>query len=397
MATARLIWLMVLSISALANVIMVVCLISSPNAAVPILSSTETPVRSDAQLLTRDGNKTPFSSDSTQFHWGDFVGLDFRGVRDRLRVMGCPEHTAQAILATELQLEYGPRLRALYREQADDFWDTAVLVKTPRNPSRTPEQDEARRAYESLSLEMSALATELLGRDWRHRGRDRYDDSSASDPRINFLSEEKRNRVVEQRKAISDLRHELRSQGTPEKEVQSHVEALEAEQNHERAQFLSSEELEEFRLRTSKQAYIVSNLYGFEPTREEIREILKLKEAHSGKVPDEHLRSLLGDERFTQFQRAQDPAFHAIYKVGSHVGIAADQMVQAYDWKRQAEATAKLIRANRDMPLEGRRSALEALRSQAEAEAAVHLGESGRAIYRRNGGWWIDGLAALEN
>jgi hypothetical protein len=393
----RLTWV-VLSISALANVIMVAWLIvRSPNSAVPIPSSTGQPVSSATPLLPADGNKTHLASDSPQFHWDDFVGLDFPTVRDRLRAMSCPERTAQAILATELQIEYGPRLRALYREQTDDFWETAVLIKTPRKPSRTAEQEEARHAYQSLSGEMAALATELLGPEWRHRRRDRYDDSNASDPSVNFLSEEKRHRVIEQRKEISDLRQELRSQGMPEQEIQSHVETLQAEQDNDRAQFLSVEELDEFRLRTSKYAYIVSNLYGFDPTRAEIREILRLNDLHAGKVPEDELHSLLGDERFTQFQRARDPAFHAIYKVGSHLGVAAEQMAEVYDVKRKTENVAKSIRANQELPFEQRKLALEALRSETDSATATYFGETGRAIYRKNGGWWIDGLAAVEN
>lgn len=119
---------------------------------------------------------------------------------------------------------------------------------------------------------------------------------------------------------------------------------------------------------------------------------IRLKEEHDDKVPDEAYRKLLGENRFIQFQRAQNEDFHALLEVGAHSGLSEDQLIGVYEWNRQVERSAQAIRTNQILSREQQRAALTALRQQAEAGLSWQLGPAGYDLYKRNGGRWLSQL-----
>ena len=344
--------------------------------------------------------ETPSSTSRVELRWDALSNLDLRTLRARLLAMGCPEHTVKAVLEMAIHDAYSLQMRALYCQQAGDFWENAVVAKTRRRQRPTPQQDEARQKLGELENERRILMDELVGQNWDRRrpGRllDQFVDRDSGDPRLSFLPEAKRQRMLEQDRAISELRQNLRSQRMPEEEVNRHLKVLQAEHNAERAQLLSAEELDEYNLRASSQAYFVKELYGFEPTSDERRAIIRLEEAYDGKAPETELQKLLGDERFAQFQRGRDPSFHSIYNFASNLGLGEDRMIAVYELKQNAERLAATVRTKASVPLGQRRATLEALRQQTEAAIGSHFGEAGREMYKRSGGWWMERLTDLR-
>lgn len=389
-------WLWVMILSVVANALLLWQWMKWPveDSSVPP-SSTVAAARRDSgdERLATDPSPVPAA-----IRWSDLSNLDLRTLQARLLAMGCPESIVKAILEVEIQAKYGHPLTTLFRAQMDDFWESAAVTKTRRKLPRRPEQEEARQKFNALLQEWRHLTEELLGNNWEHKSRDLYSDPDDDLRMLSFLPEAKRQRVAEQRRERWQLLFDLRSQRFPDEEVDRRVKALDSEHEAERAWLLTPEEREEYALRSSPHARFTEKLFGFEPTREEMAAIIHLKEAHDTKMPDDNVleeayRKLLGENRFIQFQRAMNEDFHTLSQVGAFSGLPEGKVVEAYEWNRQVERSARLIRTNQHLSREQQRVALEALQLQAEAGLTMQLGQAGYDLYRRNGGRWLDRLS----
>ena len=338
----------------------------------------------------------PPKTDRLEWHWDNLASLDFRTLRSRLLETGCPEHTVRAILEVAIDRKYRPGLADLFRRTQTHFWEQQVVVKTGRSVPRTPEQTKAEQAFSLLQQERDRVMKELVGPDWDRQGSPRLQDREQTDPRLSFLSEEQRQRIEEQQKAVSELRQSLSLQGIPEADVNMQMKSLQAEHELEWSQFLSPEEAEEYRLRRSPFNHVAQNLYSFEPSSHERQAIIHLHEAYDGKVPDAELEKALGSERFVQYQRARDRSYESIYKVGSYLKLPEEQMIRTYELKQAAEERAKAIRGQRDLDNSQKAELLDTLEHETLEGLAIQFGLEGRDLYLRKGGWWVNELAGLK-
>lgn len=392
--THRQYWLAASIISLGLNLILLLQLLVRIGAERTLRHSTNKSIGLDSNRLNSVETSVSPPASEAAWHWSDLSSLDFQSLRSRLQSMGCPEHAIRAILEVQINQEYRPKLAALFRKADGDFWEKTVAAKTSRKAARTPEQVEAGQAFEALRREKETRFQELLGPDWAPRGTPRHRYDLDPDPRLSFLSEEKRQRMEEQQGVLRELQQMLRTQGVAEADANKEVKALQAQQELDQAQFLSPEEAEEYRNRRSPYNHVAQNLYGFEPSSQERETIIRLHEAHANdsKVLDVELRKALGDERSAQFQRARDRNFESIYKVADYLGLPEERMISVYELKKSAEETAKTIRADRELNGAQRDEHLRALKEETLGGLASRFGPEGRDLYLKNGGWWVGGL-----
>lgn len=386
-------WMAALALSLILNLMLLLNFRARRNAMAASNLPPQNPIAPrHGQRPETTGAQQPAGLDRLEWRWDDLSILDFRTLRSELLAAGCPERTMGAILEVMIDLEYRPRLADLFGQMQANFWDQEVVAKTGRNAPRTAEQTNAEQAFSSLRQERERMMKELVGPDWDRPGSPRFRDSDQVDPRLSFLSEEKRRRIEEQQKAVAELRQHLRSQGVSEADANHQVKALQTDHEFERAEFLSPEEAEEYHLRGSVFNHVVQNLYSFEPSARERQSIIRLHETYGGKVPEAELETALGRERFVQFQRARDPGYESIYKVGSYLNLPEEHFIAAYELKQAAEQQARTIGGRRDLDKSQRAELLRSLQQSTLKDLSDRFGQSGRDLYLKNGGWWIKGL-----
>lgn len=120
----------------------------------------------------------------------------------------------------------------------------------------------------------------------------------------------------------------------------------------------------------------------------------KQKHDDAKKALDEQIKARLGDERYAEYQRAQDGAFQAMYRTADREGLGKEAAVQVYDMKKAAEDQAKKVRSDTNLSADQRNAALRAIRDETERHVKNRFGEKGYANYERNyGTFWLRNLA----
>jgi hypothetical protein len=325
------------------------------------------------------------------FQWSDLVAEDLREYATNMEAMGCRADVVRAVLADEIRRRYVPLMRRLRRESVGDYWERSAGVKSSKWNERTPEERDAEEQLDEVYGQYRALHREF-GIDEK---RDRFPDFDGDDVRASFLSEEKRERLREQDEAVDQLRRKLRSERVPEEEIRKRVLDMEAAQDLERMEFLEPAEYEEYKLRTSSHAGLIGagligNLFGFEPTPEERVVILHWRESAGDELTledwEQGVRPLLGDARFAEFQRAQDPSYRELTEMTAHFGLDEATANDVYASQRAAEAAAETLRTL-DLDPDQQLEALAEVRAATEQTIRVQLGDTAFGVYARHADW----------
>lgn len=103
-------------------------------------------------------------------------------------------------------------------------------------------------------------------------------------------------------------------------------------------------------------------------------------------------RAILGDERYTEYQRSRDGAYQQLTRLANRLDLPAANAIAVYDLKTTVESRARELHADRSLSTEQRQAALAALRDSTERTVTAALGERGAAIYRDQGGHWFKNL-----
>lgn len=354
-----------------------------------------------AQTTLRNRNtptqtsETASASPAQPFHWSDVSALDPHVLRARLLAAGCPQDTVRLILETVIDRAYLPGLLDNFTKGRGDFWDEAVLIKTPRNTPRDPEKKKASNAFNALLDERDNLLRQL-GLPNSNRHFPLKFDEDETDPRISFLSDEKRRAIASQKREIFDLRKEWMQADVPYLEIEAKIAELQRQHTIERSSFLSPEEAEEYNLRFSSHSHLVQNRYSFQPSPEERKAIIKLYEEHQGKVPEAELEKALGTDRFNRFRLSRDEAYESIYKTGSSLNASEDQILRVFELKKSAEAAAQSLRARQNLSTPERNALLRSLYDDTLGRLTKQFGSDGRDLYLKDGGWWINNLQPAQ-
>jgi hypothetical protein len=344
--------------------------------------------------------------------WSRIASNDLEVYRDNLRAVGCPALTVRDIILAEINDLFAHRRQSLLAGFQARFWELAIRGEAALRNEWGPPMD-------ALSAERERLIEELLGNNSAGDAPVLAAGDDDSQQHLFWLPPGKRSALAaleEQHhrnlqlvgKAVAD-----RADGQSSAAEQARREQMEREFEEARATLLSPAELEELRLRGSRESLWAIDLAGFEATEEEWRAVtrLRLEFSEAGKSLEDlgheealnrreeleaelkrATQTLLGAERYARFELAANGEFQDVCRVTQRYGLADTIAVQAYEVQQAAAAEASRLRENGELSAPTRLAALTGLRQEAERTLAKTLGEKVFATYREYSGSWLEDL-----
>jgi hypothetical protein len=151
-------------------------------------------------------------------------------------------------------------------------------------------------------------------------------------------------------------------------------------------------------------------LASFDPSEQEFRDVFKIRKAYDDQYSvmgmalpgagaedreraararremDEQLKQVLQD-RYPDYQRAQDWNYQAIERVTQGNGLPKEAAVKVYDMKAAAEDQARRIRQDASMTPEQRSTALGSVRFETEQAMRTVMGDQAYGVYQNQATW----------
>ena len=338
------------------------------------------------------------------FHWGSVESPDYRDYIANLRAIGCPEETVRDIIIADVNKLFASRAAALYPSARDfKFW--RVEDKAARDEER--ERGQRRR---ELEREKRALLKELLGIDYESEMARLAGRPDEDEWRHGFLSAEKQEALKALQNKYRDMERALMAEGgmrNPENRAK--MTALRAQREAELAQVLGTQDFAEYQLRNSWTARNMrENLTSFQPTEDEFRQIFDMRKQFDDQFGftreggdeatrearrvaqaqlDEQVRATLGEERFREYQLAQDDRFREIYDFTQRNDLPRSTADTLLDIRTQAENARKEIENNKNLSPEAQRLAQAEVQKATLETLSQTLGDKAREYLRDDGRW----------
>jgi len=170
---------------------------------------------------------------------------------------------------------------------------------------------------------------------------------------------------------------------------------------------LTADEFTEYELRESRlAARMKETMAAFDYSELEFRDIFTIRRNNEGseftKLKDrqsfrerrtasnEEIKNYLGDQRYKEFERSQDPAYRSLLTIGERYGNTTNEITEVYEISRATETEVSEIRSDKsltrgqrsEMIEETRRRAMEEITKIAGEQSAKSI-ESNAARFRR--------------
>jgi alpha-galactosidase/6-phospho-beta-glucosidase family protein len=174
------------------------------------------------------------------------------------------------------------------------------------------------------------------------------------------------------------------------------------------AKILTPQELQNYELTTSATAPALrARFEGFDVSDPEYRKVFDFMQplderySLSRKNPDpvnqeftaernqaekdvqEYIHQVLGDDRYSEYQRTRDPVYRTINQIGSEAGLPKESIVQAYQAQQQMQEEAKRLMQDPSLNQEQRVQSLQDLRGQAQQKIQQLFGDKGAQMLQQ--------------
>jgi hypothetical protein len=354
------------------------------------------------------------SAPSQLFDWRAVESEDYRKYIANLRAIGCPEETIRDIIIADVNKLFESRRRTLASSNTNkfEFWKAGNPMAAMMNVERL-EQSQA------LNKEKRALLKELLGvePDLKPDLMSGVNDMMAS--MLDFLPAEKQSQIMDVYMGYqTKLAKSFGKGGAPDAEDMKSMQKVQKEMEAELAGILTPQEFEDYQLRMSQTAMVMRmQLASFEPSEQEFRDIFKLKKSFEDeyglagmyglnsankaekekadaakKETDAKIKAVLGDDRYTEYERGQDWAYQGMHKTAERQGLGKAEANKVYDMKKVAEEEARKLRTNTSLTPEQRNAALRNIRTETENGIKSVFGQKGFESYESQA-WWLKSIS----
>jgi len=342
----------------------------------------------------------PNAVDATQtngsFNWRQVESADYRTYIANLRAIGCPEETIRDIVIADVNKLFAARKMSLLNPAPWKYWQSSQ--PETRQLSRSKQQQLL-----ELENERRTLVTTLLGPKAddelvRMESYERWQ-------RLEFLPQEKRSEVLKvenrfkaQRQAIYNEAEQCSSAPDWKRLRELHL-----QRESELASLLSPQDLFEYQLRNDDVAErLRQNLVGFDLTESEFRELFGLQKAHEERFnfldpldetaqiqaaddqsrADEEIKAFLGDERYAQYRRGNDPHFRDLYSLTQQFDLPADTAGMLYDRHRRMQDEISRLQSDPALTPGDRDNALRSYQAEIDSLLKQSLGEAAYARFQ---------------
>lgn len=350
---------------------------------------------------------------TNDFRWRQLESEDYSAYIQRLREIGCPEQTIRDIIIADIDKLLAPRVQASKGRRQDlKYWHPEEEELANNVDGR-----EVARQEHAIDKEKRQILQELLGVDLvrerlKQRGEEDY-----YERRLGFLPEEKRG-VLRQLLEEYDERSQNLRQKADDGEFlapsdQAELRRLEVEREAQLSNVLTPEELTQYELWVSPTANAVrQSVYGMNATEEEFLAIYNLRKQFDqswgevetlsdANVPqwqqakaelENQLRAQLGEKRYADLKRGEDPDFHHLNAIVSRYRLPRHRAYDVYELKRSIQSMREVVQNDSRLGPEQKSQALSAMSAEAEIIAKELIGEKALKSYLRRGqGSWLVG------
>ena len=340
-----------------------------------------------------------------QMTWETVEASSYLDYIDNLRRIGCPEKTIRDIILADVNKLYKTKRRAASGQKKFEFWKANAMfgmgmdkdnVETMRELNA--ERDELLKQLgieSSFESEMSLILNPLQ-------------------QSLGFLPEQKQVAVMKELQGIQSRIAELSEDGSADIEM---VWKAQRETEESIKGMLSEEEYTAYLLRKSNTAHqLRSQIAGFDPSEEEFRTVFKLKRAFdeeygeiginldlleeqlkAQKTLNEQIRQSLGDERYADYERAQDYQFQQIHSSLKKADLGTGEAIQVYDMQKVAQDAALQLRGNQTLNEAERRERLRQIRNETESAIQQVVGTEGWEKFNRPSNTrWLQSISPNE-
>ena len=340
-----------------------------------------------------------------QMTWETVEASSYLDYIDNLRRIGCPEKTIRDIILADVNKLYKTKRRAASGQKKFEFWKANAMfgmgmdkdnVETMRELNA--ERDELLKQLgieSSFESEMSLILNPLQ-------------------QSLGFLPEQKQVAVMKELQGIQSRIAELSEDGSADIEM---VWKAQRETEESIKGMLSEDEYTGYLLRRSNTAHqLRSQIAGFDPSEEEFRTVFKLKRAFdeeygeiginldlleeqlkAQKTLNEQIRQSLGDERYADYERAQDYQFQQIHSSLKKADLGTGEAIQVYDMQKVAQDAALQLRGNQTLNEAERRERLRQIRNETESAIQQVVGTEGwEKFYRPSNTRWLQSISPNE-
>jgi hypothetical protein len=346
---------------------------------------------------------TQLKTPPAKFTWASLASPDLQRYANNLRRVGCPEQTIKDIMLAEVNRLFTPRERAL-KARPDDI--------APWEKQGTFSRYSSETKLRQLLNEKRSLLKELTGMDvdvsmpTRLAGRDEVKFNAA----FSAVPDVKRDQVraIQENYWAQSDDIKQRTMGYLEPEDRDEFQRIKNERRDALAKVLTPREMQDYEMSTSDLTpKLRSRLNDVNPTDDELRKIFDLNQqlderyslsrknpdpldqeftatrASAEKEVEQNIRSVLGDDRYAEYERSRDPAYQAISKAGTEAGLTKDAIVQVYDAQRQMKEASQQIQADPGLTPEQRQQSLNDLRNQAQQKLQQLVGDKAGQLWQR--------------
>jgi hypothetical protein len=319
---------------------------------------------------------------------------------EKLKALGLSDSVINALVRYQTDLRYREREKALTARFNDaPYWTTKFDLARYQS-YRSPELIDLRR-------EKEAELKTLLGADYR-----KYD--PIQDPRTAFLPPAK----AEQLRMIEEDYEALRLSSSPMDgitmpEDREKLAFLEKQKRADLAELLTPEELAAYDLRNSPTARSLRSQLAFlNLTEDEFKTLFTLRKpyderpragsseiiggssvsisspasAKDREALNAEIKAALGDERFAEYQRAQDSDYRTLNQLVGRLELPPEKANEAYSLKIALEKKLMEFRPQPGSDMRQQRANfIASLSREAETGFTQILGEKGYATYKDYG------------
>jgi hypothetical protein len=343
--------------------------------------------------------------------WRVVESEDYRKYIANLRSIGCPEETIRDIIIADVNKLFESRFKALKPASKFKFWETGKQMFAGLLDEELIKQQQA------LAQEKRALLKELLGiePEGKMDMAAMFGGANPFESMLDFLSPAKQTQVMElEQKYGAKLMKNFQG-GAPDAEDMKEMQKVQKEKEAELAAILTPQEKQDYELRMSQTSMMMRmQLSAFDPNEQEFRDIFKVKKQFDDeyspftagsmdkdeqakrvaaqKEMDQQIKGVLGDSRYTEYQRAQDYTYQGLAKVADRQGLPKDAAVKAYDVQKAANEETQKVQSNTSLSTEQRKAALDQINSATETTLRGVLGDKGWDAYHKQSGSFQSGF-----
>jgi hypothetical protein len=349
--------------------------------------------------------ETNVTAVTNDFRWTQLETEDYRDYVARLRSIGCPEQTIRDIIIADLDKLLAPKMQAAgghtnpiayWQPIEQELWEDA-------------EQKEALRQQREVDFQKREVIRQLLGVDLvgerlRVQGQGDY-----YGERLEFLPEEKRARVRLALDQFADQERTLLEQQAEDGASlaeNAELVRLRREKETALAQLLTPEERKQYDLWFSSAASSVrDSVYGMNASEEEFLKLYGLRQSFASRYGESfgpsdpawndyqtEVHQALGDQRYADYARAQDPDYRELARVAKRFKLAPEVALQLYSYKQPVEEERTRVDADASLTLEQKNAAFDAIALETQRAFKETLGEKAfRHFMQRSANSWVQG------